>query len=465
MASVLVVEDEVLLRDSLSTVLEAHGLEVTAVGSVAAARAELERGGPDLVLLDIRLPDASGLDLLKEIVEQVPQARVVMMTAYGTISDAVEAMRGGAREYLQKPLDLDELRMVVDRELSAQRSQRELDYHRRRGVPSGVVGSAPKLQLIFDEVGRLAAAGLPPSGRPPILLTGETGTGKGLIARAVHETLGGGPFIEVNCSAMPPALVESELFGHERGTFTDAKTARTGLFEAAAGGAIFLDEIGALQFDLQAKFLKVIEEKRVRRLGSNHDRPVDVHVIAATNHDLDRAVADGSFREDLLHRLRVLAFEVPPLRERPDDLPDLARHFCEELSLRYGRPISGLSPRAEECLAAYSWPGNVRELRNVLERAVLLARSDTLEVEDFAGLDERPTTSGGSQLVSLPPGPIELAEVERELIRQALDRTRGNRTKAAELLGLTRDTLRYRIEKFGIEAESAAEAADTHVEQ
>jgi len=317
------------------------------------------------------------------------------------------------------------------------------------------VGEDPRLRTIFIQVGRLRAAGLPPGKRPPILITGETGTGKGVMARAIHEELGGGPFIEVNCTAMPATLVEAELFGHERGAFTDSKSARSGLFEAAEGGVVFLDEIGHLELSLQAKFLKAIEEKRIRRLGSNRDRPVDVHVIAATNRDLDAAVRDGSFREDLLHRLRVLCFEIPPLRERKGDVGLLARHFGQELGALYGGRPRTISAGGEALLVAYRWPGNVRELRNVIERAVLLGASAELDVDDFQGTiwKEMPATqdSAPSPEVSLPESGMDLAKLERSLIQQALARTGGNRTRAAALLGLSRDTLRYRLEKFELE--------------
>jgi len=413
----------------------------------------LDEATPDMVLLDMRLPDASGLDVLPKIIAHDPSMPVVLMTAYGTVGDAVEAMRRGARDYLQKPLDLDELRLLVDRILSQQRRDRELAYRRERehAQPASVIGHDKKLRTIFEQVQRLAAVGLSPGDRPTILLTGETGTGKGLVARAIHEVLGGGPFLEINCTAVPSSLVEAELFGHERGTFTDARTARTGLFEAAEEGAIFLDEIGFLELDVQAKFLKVIEEKRIRRLGSTRDRRVDVHVIAATNRDLTEAAREGAFREDLLHRLRVLCFEIPPLRERLEDLTDLANHFTRDLGQRYGGRDRTLSPEALALMARYDWPGNVRELRNVIERAVLVEPADELGPDAFASLAE---PGGGfapsSGRIVLPPDGLELVEVERELIRQALERADGNRTRAAELLGLTRDTLRYRAEKFGL---------------
>lgn len=451
MASILVIEDEVVLGRSLAAALESRNHEVVVCQSGGEGLGRVESESPDLVLLDLRLPDASGLDVLSQILALDPGLPVVLMTAYGTVQDAVEAMRRGARDYLQKPLDLDELRLLVDRVLERQRRDRELAYHREKEVaqPAGVIGSDPIIEGIFDQVRRLADARLPPRERPTILLTGETGTGKGLMARAIHEMLGGGPFIEMNCTAVPATLVESELFGHERGTFTDAKTSRTGLFEAADGGAIFLDEIGYLELALQAKFLKVIEEKRIRRLGSNRDRLVNVYVIAATNRDLVAAVQEGDFREDLLHRLNVLAFELPPLRERLGDLRALASHFCREIGQRYGGRERRLSPEAEKVLEEYPWPGNVRELRNVVERAILVASTDELGVAAFSGLArEEPQTS--ESLVSLPAGGLQLVEVERELIRQALERAAGNRTRAAELLGLTRDTLRYRIEKFDL---------------
>ncbi len=306
---------------------------------------------------------------------------------------------------------------------------------------------------MFSQVDRLHEAALPPGKRPAILLTGETGTGKGVVARAIHARLGDGPFIEVNCTAMPASLVEAELFGHERGTFTDAKTSRTGLFEAANGGTLFLDEIGELEGGLQAKFLKAIEEKRIRRLGSTRDRAVDVQVIAATNRDLDAAVRAGAFRADLLHRLRVLAFEIPPLRARGDDLLILARHFAAELGQTYGGAPRTFTPEAAAVLQRYAWPGNVRELRNLLERTVLLHRETEIgaeAIEEMIG-PARPLRSvasapdaaavAPSTEFALPDAGVDLQELERALIEQALARTGGNRTRAAALLGLTRDTL------------------------
>jgi DNA-binding NtrC family response regulator len=473
-ASILIVEDEPLLGRQLARSLEAAGHDVRLAPTAAEGLAAVREDPPDLALLDLRLPDRSGLDVLADLQGEARDVSVVLMTAYGSVRDAVEAMRRGAADYLQKPLDLDELGLTVQRVLSRQREVRELSWlrSRERGLPHGVIGADPRLLAIFRQVERLREAGLPPGRRPAILLTGETGTGKGVVARAIHASLGDGPFLEVNCTAMPASMIEAELFGHERGSFTDAKASRTGLFEAADGGTLFLDEIGDLEVGLQAKFLKAIEEKRIRRLGSTRDRAVDVHVVAATNRDLDAAVASGGFRADLLHRLRVLSFEIPPLRERPADVALLARHFAGELGQLYGGRPRRLAPAAEALLAGYAWPGNVRELRNVMERVVLLHSDEELGPEPFAELlrpaaaaaaaraagpaaapasAPLPDDAAASDAFALPEGGVDLERIERRLIAQALERTGGNRTRAAALLGMSRDTLRYRIEKFGIE--------------
>jgi len=343
------------------------------------------------------------------------------------------------------------LRLLVERLMDRLRLDQELAYHRQReqAGPSGIVGNAPRLLSMFNQIENLRDAGLHPGQRPAILLTGETGTGKGLVARGFHEILGGGPYIEINCTAMPAELVEGELFGHERGSFTDAKSSKPGLFETASGGSIFLDEIGHATPALQAKLLKVIEDKRVRRIGSSHDREVDVHVMAATNRELTAAVSTGEFRADLLHRLSVLSFELPPLRSRGNDLKNLAEHFCEKIGKTYARDVA-ISDAAHVELASYSWPGNVRELRNVIERALLVHARAEIGGGVFMALlanAEIPETGD----FKLPEAGLDLSEVERDLIRQALERTGGNRSRAATLLGLSRDTLRYRMEKHGLD--------------
>ena len=461
MPEILVVEDEAVLGRNLAAALQNAGHVAQLCASGAEGLAAARTSNPDLVLMDLRLPDGSGLDFLEQILEIAHRVPVVMMTAYGSVAEAVEAMRRGAVDYLQKPLDLGELRLLIDRVLAQQRRDRELDYLRARDrvTGGGMVGADPRLLAIFQQIERLRDADLPPGKRPTVLLTGESGTGKGVVARRIHEVLGGGAFIDVNCTAMPASLVEAELFGHERGTFTDAKVARTGLFEAAEGGTLFLDEIGHMEPGIQAKFLKAIEEKRIRRLGATRDREINVHVIAATNRDLDEAVEQGEFREDLLYRLRVLAFEIPPLRERRADIHALAKSFCHEFGQLYGGSDRQLTDEARAELESYSWPGNVRELRNVMERAVLLSSGPSLDGEVIAQI-LRPNSRGevaapgdGSkaQAFALPAEGIRLEDVERSLLEQALASADGNRTKAARLLGLSRDTFRYRLEKFGIE--------------
>jgi len=452
MATILVVEDESLLARQIQRALTSAGHEATVAGSGSEALKSLAAIEPDLVLLDLRLPDQSGLDLLPQLIERSPELSVLMMTAYGSVSDAVEAMRRGATDYLPKPLDLDELRLTVDRALARRRTDRELAYHRQKlsSARDNVIGEDPRIEAIFDQIQNLAKADFSPGRRPTILLTGETGTGKGLIARAIHEALGSGPFIEVNCTGLPSTLVEEELFGHERGSFTGATGSRPGLFEAAEGGAIFLDEIGHLEMAVQAKFLKVIEDKRVRRLGASRERELDVHVIAATNLAMEEAVTAGQFRADLFHRLAVLSFEIPPLRERSGDLLRLARHFCSQIGLEYRRPRLALTEDAEAMLCTYAWPGNVRELRNIIERAVLITGSDILGVEIIGPMLQLSGDSAAGKDYTLPQAGVDLAVLEADLIGQALERAGSNRTQAARLLGLTRDQLRYRMEKFEI---------------
>lgn len=450
MASIVIIEDEKILGRQLRNALATAGHELTLAVSGEAGLKAFDSAEPDLALIDLRLPDQSGLDLITTIRDRFPEVMLIMMTAYGSVSTAVEAMRRGASDYLQKPLDLEDVRQRVELALSRGRTERELEYHRTRAAstPDEVVGSDTRIHAIFEQIDNLASANLEPGRRPTILLTGETGTGKGLVARAIHEALGAGPFIELNCTGLPSSLVEEELFGHERGSFTGAVGSRTGLFEAADGGAIFLDEIGHLEMGVQAKFLKVIEEKRVRRLGASRERALDVHVLAATNRVLSEAVDEGEFRADLFHRLAVLNFEIPPLRDRTADIPLLAGRFCREVGQQYQRSNVRIEDSAMRLLRQYPWPGNVRELRNIIERSILLSRTDSITEDILAPMllgTKRPKNE-----FALPEGGIHLAELEANLITQALARAKDNRTQAARLLGLTRDQLRYRMEKFGV---------------
>ena len=459
MNSILIVEDELVLGRQMVRFLGKRGYSTRWIRTQREALASLQEELPDLMLLDLQLQDGSGLDVLGPFRKLAPESPVLIMTAFGSLENAVEAMRLGATDYLRKPLDLERLTVQIDRLLQQQRERRELQYHRERHrqAPEGVIGRDPRLLEIFTQVRQLATAGLRPGERPTILLTGETGTGKGLVARALHAILGGHSFIEVNCAAIPDTLVEAELFGHEHGVFTGADRRRAGLFEAAEGGSLFLDEIGELPLDAQAKLLKVIEDKSVRRLGSNHSRPVDLQILAATNRSLEQAVAEGTFRDDLLHRIRVLAFEIPPLRHRKQDIPRLLNHFCEELGRHYGQSPRRLSTDAETLLSEYHWPGNVRELKHVIERAVLLDTGEEIGLRSLVPLlqmdtenQEEAADTGGNGIFYLPKSGVDLEAVERDLIRQALERTGGNGTRAAQLLGLSRDQLRYRVAKHQI---------------
>ncbi len=383
-----------------------------------------------------------------------------MLTAHGTVKTAVEAMRAGAFDYLTKPVDLEELAVVLDKAWNHARLRRELRYLHDTGLqgdPRGrIVGDSEATRQIRDQVQRLATLEREQAATPTILITGETGTGKGLVARAIHDLSPRAerPFVEVNCAAIPAALLESEIFGYERGAFTDARAAKPGLFEAADGGTLFLDEIGAMPLELQVKLLKAIEEKSVRRLGGLRSKIIDVRVIAATNTDLDEAVRSGSFRPDLLYRLKVLTLDLPPLRERPEDILPLARHYLKHAARQYRR-AKRLHPDAEARLLQYPWPGNVRELANVLERAVLLEEGEEIRAESL-GLQGAPArrgaveVGGGGLRVDFSQGGVSLAQLERTLIAEALKVAGGNRRRAAELLDISLETLRYRIEKYGL---------------
>ncbi len=460
MPSLLIAEDEAVLARNLVKAFSSRGFEVRHAGGVAEA---LRLGGespPDVALVDLRLPDGSGLDILSGLLALDPELPVILMTAYGSVADAVAAMQQGARDYVQKPLDLDEIRLKVERALRGTRQGREISYHRERLSAAGeVLGESAAVGRLRNLIERLArATGGPGQAAPTVLLLGETGSGKGHVARALHSLAGrrDGPFIEVNCTALPEHLVEDELFGHERGAFTDARTARAGLFETADGGTIFLDEIGHVPPTLQSKFLKVIEEKTVRRLGASATRRVDVQVIAATSRDLEAAVRLGEFREDLWQRLSVAVVRVPPLRERDDDMVLLGRSFLASAVRRYGAAARTLSPAAEAALRAYPWPGNVRELANVMERVVLFSDADPVEPGDL-GLPGAPAGAGrvavgpsGEVQVDFPDEGISLERVEQLLLETALAKAGGNQSRAARLLGISRDTLRYRMEKYGL---------------
>jgi len=464
-STVLIVDDEHTLARSAKAFLADHGYEAEVAGSGEQALQLLETLQPDVVFADVRLPGMSGLDLLKRIREFDPLIPVIMLTAYGSIEGAVAAVKLGAFDYIKKPVDLEELKLLADRARENRLLKQELSYYRRRATADvgfgASVGESPAIRAVLERARQIAAL----DETPPVLLTGETGTGKGLLARAIHAAgpRAAKPFIEVNCTALPASLMESELFGYERGAFTDAKESKTGLVEAAEGGFLFLDEIGDVDLSVQGKLLRAIEERAVRRVGSVRERKIDVRIIAATNRDLDREVRQERFRKDLYFRLAVIVLDVPPLRARGADVLLLTDHYLRLFNAKYGKVVRELSPAARDLLRSYPWPGNVRELSHVIERAVLWSRGSTIDVEHLsltspadAGPPEprdsaAPAAADAPPLPSLPPQGVDLGQWEKSVIEQAMREAGGNQTKAARRLGISRDTLRYRLRKFGLQ--------------
>ena len=459
---VLVIEDETILAGAIAAFLERHGFATAVAHSGEAGLRMAGETSPDVALVDIRLPGIDGLEVLRELRAGSPGTDVIMTTAHASVASALEAMKLGAVDYLTKPVDLDKLCVVIDKAVSAQRMRRELSYLKDRDAVGGqvceILGRSPVMVALRSQIERIASLDTPGGAPPTILVRGETGAGKEMVARAIHyrSSRAGGPFVEINCAAIPAALLEAELFGYEKGAYTDAKTGKAGLFEAADGGTLFLDEIGHVELAIQVKLLKAIEEKIVRRVGAVRPKTFDARIIAATNRDLEAAIAEGAFRADLYYRIHALTLEVPPLRGRGDDVLLLAEHFLERASARYGQARKTLAAEARAALLAYAWPGNVRELAHVMERAVLLHGGDVVTVGQL-GLTPRrsPTTAvtvsaDAPVRVDFSAGPIVLEDVERGLILEALQAAGWNRGRAAELLGISKETLRYRIEKFDL---------------
>ncbi|MCK5447895.1 MAG: sigma-54-dependent Fis family transcriptional regulator [Gemmatimonadetes bacterium] len=461
-ALIVVVDDEDLIRTWLGEKLRSAGYTVETASTGAEGRRLVVSASPALMLLDLRLPDGDGIRLLEEFRDIDRDLIVIIVTAYGEIDTAVEAVKSGAYDFIEKPVEFDALLLTIEKALETRRLRRQVavlrEQHRWRFAQIELVGRSGAMQSIVKMVEKVAAAE-----SATVLLTGESGTGKDLVARAIHahSVRADQPFVEINCSAMPDNLVESELFGHERGAYTGARSRKQGLAELADGGTLFLDEVGDMPAATQAKVLRFLEDSKFKRVGGTTDIRVDARVIAATNHDLDRMVETGAFRSDLFFRLKVVPIHIPPLRARRDDIAPLALFFIEQLSLDLKREPATLSESALHLLESYDWPGNARELRNVLERVLILGELGEIRAGDIP-VEMRvplPASTLGVHLCELPPEGLRMEDVETDLIRQALVRTSGNVTRAANLLGLSRDTLRYRLEKYASLADTAVPEA------
>jgi DNA-binding NtrC family response regulator len=453
---VLIVDDEPRQRDILQMILEAEGYETATAGNGRQARDAARREAFDIALTDLKMPEMSGLELLRELLKLQPAPCVILMTAHGTIDSAVEAMRRGAFDYLTKPLEKDELLIVLRRAMERSQLVRENrmlhEQLRDRFRLDNIVGAHGSMQEVFRIVHKVAAS------NSTVLIYGESGTGKELVARALHyaSERRSQPFYALNIAALPESILEAELFGHEKGAFTGAEARKVGLFEQASGSTLFLDEVGDLKRDLQVKLLRTLQEREILRVGGTERIRVDVRIVAATNRDLERDVRDGRFREDLYYRLNVIPIVLPPLRERRTDIPLLAEHFLKKYQ---GARPRGLDEQALKILMAYDWPGNVRELESVVERALLLGDSERIEPRDLPAAVRAGVSSPRTPMdLEIPDAGIDLEAVERSLILKALHKAQGNVTRAARLLGLTRRTLQYRMEKLEGAPDGAAAA-------
>jgi len=454
-----VVEDEKNTREGIRKFLEGLNYDVMTAANAEEGIQSLEKEKPDLVLTDIRMPGTDGMKLLEKIVAAHPEIIVILLTAYGTVKNAVKAMKIGAADYLTKPFNLDEVKIVVASILERGKLKHEVEYLRKISsdlTDQEVIGKTDKVHKLKEKCEKFAAAGV-----PMVLITGESGTGKEIFARYIHrrmhpvDSAAFAPFVGINCAALPEQLIESELFGHERGAFTDAKAEKKGIFEMAHGGSILLDEIGEMRLDLQAKLLRVLEDRKVRRIGGRQDIPIDTTVFATTNRNLEEAVEKGEFRVDLYYRLNGFSLHLPPLRERKGVFPFFVRHFLKDYSERYKKNgMKDFSPEAEDLLVSYRWPGNIRELRNVIERIVVLENGEIVQPEhlpaEILHLKEKAGAIPSPGL-TIPDSGLSLEEVEKSLIIQALGKAGNNKTLAAKLLGITYDSLRYQVKKLGLE--------------
>ncbi len=472
-ATILVIDDDETIRHFLTRELKAEGYQVLTADSGKAGLQILEKEPADLVLLDIRLPDLTGIEVLERIRTQWPDQIVVMLTGEPDHGTAVQAMRLGARDYLTKGKPIrEELLLVLERELTAQRLGREVQHHRQEKSQKFsrdfVRGQSAAMQAVYTIVEQVAQ-----SDSTSVLIEGESGTGKELIAHWIHELSGrrDKPMLEVNCAAIPRELLESELFGHEKGAFTDARQQKQGLLELANGGTLFLDEVGEMMLSIQVKLLRVLERMTFKRVGGTKDITVSVRVISATNQNLETMVREQRFREDLFYRLKVVPIRVPPLRERRDDILPLARHFLAQFNRQFGKSFSALDPAAEQILMSYPWPGNIRELRNLFERIVLLSQGTKILPQHLTSAIAPPPARGDNSSLQTLRGVLEagqipeegfdleatLGQIEREIIQRALDRSGGNQSRTAGLLQMKRDKLRYRMKLYGFQDTPAAD--------
>jgi DNA-binding NtrC family response regulator len=454
---ILVVDDEYLIRWSLQNNLKEENYDVDVAESGKEALVKIKgKDQPDLVLLDVNMPDMNGLEVLEQVKKYDSNIIIIMITAASDVDTAVKAIKLGAYHYLSKPFNLDEVKLIVNKSLEKVSLERELQYiHDQQSKQFGfhrIVGKSKEITQVIDMAKKIVQ-----SDSTTVLLQGESGTGKDLLAQAIHyeSKRRNKPFMPINCTALPGELLESELMGHEKGSFTDAKVLKKGLFELADGGTIFLDEIGDMKMELQAKLLRFLEDRKFKRIGGGRDIEVNVRIIASSNKDLVLGMKERTFREDLFYRLSVIPINIPPLRERKGDIPLLADFFLEMFSRDFKRTIKGFNKESMAEMKDYHWPGNIRELKNVVERAMILDTSEYIEVQcsPLHGIAHNTTPQGEESAANfdfwLPPEGISIEEVERSLIKQALDVTNQNQTKAAKLLHLTRDTLRYRMKKFG----------------
>ena len=457
MGKVLVVDDERGMREFLTIMLQKEGYDVTSAGSGKEALEYIAQKAYDIVITDVRMPNITGVDVLKTVKECSPETVVIIVTAYASTETAVEAMKQGAYDYITKPFKIEEIKLIIRNALEKRKLREENLLLKRKiqewtasGLIGGIVGKSPAIVRIIEIMVKIADS---PSN---VLITGESGTGKELVARAIHNYSyrKDRPFVAINCSAIPEGLFESELFGHIKGAFTGAISAKEGLFETATGGTIFLDEIGDIPQNFQVKLLRVLEDKMVKRVGGNQDIKIDVRIVAATNKDLKKAVAEGSFREDLFYRLDVIPIEVPPLRERKEDIPLLVEHFVAKYCRIVGCEAKGVSPEAMQRLTAHVWNGNVRELENVLERAITLGSGPVIELKHVEEGLQRGLPHKKALSVDIPSDGMDLEEllqnIEKDLLLKALDRTRWIKKDAAELLRLDFRSFRYRLAKYNI---------------